>query len=259
MPFGSSIKIGQHSMQIGEDDFYRDDETYLGWLGNGDDSVADQNNLYDSIEMPIESIVQSLTEHRELQCPPIGEMENLGSVQPSNDSSVHSIAVRGISNPHNEPDMGTLPRDSVETDTNELMGTSEAHQNKVDVTQDALLAVSGSQTIDSVVSSLSLPVVVSADNLLNEQANVGTGSRRDTVLSESATAIHTETNVMEAVQTGATALESQQQSETRLETEGQRARNLQLPLHFKSHYISSTAESDSDAIPDIVDGDPDTD
>lgn len=248
MAFGSSIKIGQHSFQFGEDDFYRDDEIYLGWLGNGEDSIADQNQLYENSEMPIESLVETLTANGDLQCAAIDEMENLASVQHPINGDVHPIPMEGPKSPSSDPNVVTFPLDPVGTDIVEPMDMCETHHIKVDETQDALLTASGAEKNESTELSISEPIMLPIENTLCEAIVQTAGNNSTPARVENTMTIHTHRLSMEAVETASNVHESLQESEIRLKKE-------ERPM--KS--ISSTGDSDSDTIPDIVDGDPDTD
>lgn len=242
MSFGSSIRTFQHGFQLGEDDLCQDDEIYLGWLGNGEDSNADQQHLYDNTEMPIESLVETLTENGGLQCSALDEMTNMASIQSPVNDEMESIPIVGLNSPFSS-NIGTLPVGPVETDRTDPLNMCEAQQLKVDETRDAKVVASMNENIG----------ITQCDLTATEIGSNG----RETVLAEAATS-HREALVTEAVEITVNVQNSKQESATRLTADDQLLENLSARFPFKPLPVSSTAESDSDAIPDIVDGDPDT-
>lgn len=258
MPFGSSIRTFQHGLQLGEDDLCQDDEIYLGWLGNGEDSNADQHHLYDNTEMPIESLVETLTENGGLQCPALDEMTNMASLQSPVNDEIQSIPIVSLNSPFSCSNIGTLPVGPVETDRTDPMDICEARQLRVDGTQDTKVVASVKENIGSTELLSSQPASASIENCAcNPTATEIRSNSRETVLSEAAT-IHREACVTEGVETTVNIQNSKQESATRQRADDQCLEKLSAPFPLKPLPVSSTAESDSDAIPDIVDGDPDT-
>lgn len=258
MPFGSSIRTFQHGLQLGEDDLCQDDEIYLGWLGNGEDSNADQHHLYDNTEMPIDSLVETLTENGGLQCPALDEMTNMASLQCPVNDEMRSIPTVSLNSPFSCSNIGSLPVGPVEPDRTDPTGMCEAQQLRVDGTQDAKVVASVKENIGSTELLSSLPASASVENRACNPSAIEIGSNsRETVLAEAAT-IHREACVTEGVETTVNVQSSKQESATRLTADDQCLEKLSALFPLKPLPVSSTAESDSDAIPDIIDGDPDT-
>lgn len=260
MPFGSSIRTFQHGLQLGEDDLCQDDEIYLGWLGNGEDSNADQHHLYDNTEMPIDSLVETLTENGGLQCPALDEMTNMASLQSPVNDEMQSIPIVSLNSPFSCSNIGTLPVGPVVPDRTDPTDMCEAQQLRVDGTQDAKVVASVKENIRSTELLSSLPASTSVENRACNPSAIEMGSNsRETVLAEAAT-IHREACVTEGVETTVNVQNSKQESATRLTADDQCSEKLStlLPSKLLGLPAFCTTESDSDAIPDIIDGDPDT-
>eukprot|EP01018_Ginkgo_biloba_P039048 Gb_24484 [translate_table: standard] len=240
------------SMSFGDslnDVIYQDE--YMGWVGNIEDSAADLHHLYNNTEMPTGSLVEMLTDNRVLQCSPLEDITRMASQHyPVNDKVLHSIPVEG------------LPASPIKTDKPNPMDMCEANNLRIDGTQELMVSGSGSETI--CLGGLSLPESArqSVKDLTYKHPTTRrpdvVSSSRDTMLAEAATPVHMVTLAIEATDSAVAVSDPYCETFSSAKMDCQPVENLSVPLAVKPSTFSSTAESDSDAIPDIVDGYSDT-
>eukprot|EP01018_Ginkgo_biloba_P021984 Gb_25873 [translate_table: standard] len=258
-----SVPGGSGSMTFGaslNDDIYQDYEFILGWLGNGEDSTADPHHLYDNTDVPIESLVETLTDNRALQCSPLDDITNMASQHsPINDEVQHSVAVEGLTSHINGQDIVTLPADQVETEKANPVDMCEASHLRADGSQECMVGGSGSEIVCRAGLSSSQSARELINDLTYEHPTTGrsdvVNNSGETMLDETATTVHMNTLAIKATET---VHDPHCETSTSVKIDSQLVETISVPLTVKPFAVSSTAESDSDAIPDIVDGDPDT-
>eukprot|EP00252_Welwitschia_mirabilis_P027385 TRINITY_DN9381_c0_g1_i5.p1 TRINITY_DN9381_c0_g1~~TRINITY_DN9381_c0_g1_i5.p1 ORF type:complete len:525 (+),score=108.79 TRINITY_DN9381_c0_g1_i5:192-1577(+) len=243
---GRSVPEASGNLPFG-DGLSQDDDIYLGWLANGDDPNTDQDHLGCNPEIPIDSLVGTLTENDGLQCRALDEITNMTSLQSHiNDATtVPPVSIGNTSSTSNEKNLPTGP---LQTQRSNAIDVLDSGPHKIGQSEDS----SGKQLSEIRVADHELNAESESEyseKLLPSQLNADPGIQKNHDNVEPVIAIRKEKTDPEPVKSSVDVSQTVLEASTQSQTEDQ----VQ-----KDSFIASTVNCDSDDIPEIVDCDPDT-